>query len=77
MAIASSLADVSARLSGFMLAFRLPDWLLHELQDKLVLHHIRIFGPTVKQGQQLLVYRHQLTLLLLQTLKGVKLLRVV
>jgi hypothetical protein len=37
MAIASSLADVSARLSGFMLAFRLPDWLLHELQDKLVL----------------------------------------
>ena len=37
MALATSLADASARLSGFLLAFRLPDWLLHELQDKLVL----------------------------------------
>ena len=44
MAIASSLADVSARLSGFMLAFRLPDWLLHELQDKLVLLLNHVLG---------------------------------
>ena len=44
MAIASSIADVSARLSGFMLAFRLPDWLLHELQDKLVLLLNHVLG---------------------------------
>ncbi len=44
MAIASSLADASARLSGFLLAFRLPDWLLHELQDKLVLLLNHVIG---------------------------------
>jgi ubiquinone biosynthesis protein UbiJ len=51
MAIASSLADVSARLSGFMLAFRLPDWLLHELQDKLVLllNHVLAQEPAASE----------------------------
>jgi ubiquinone biosynthesis protein UbiJ len=44
MALASSLADASARLSGFLLAFRLPDWLLHELQDKLVLLLNHVIG---------------------------------
>ncbi|MFM7697275.1 MAG: hypothetical protein ACKO5X_01400 [Limnohabitans sp.] len=40
--MASSIADLSARLSVFMMAFRLPDWLLHELQDKcvLLLNHV-------------------------------------
>ena len=44
MALATSLADASARLSGFLLAFRLPDWLLHELQDKLVLLLNHVIG---------------------------------
>ena len=44
MALATSLADASARLSGFLLAFRLPDWLLHEPQDKLVLLLNHVIG---------------------------------
>ena len=44
MAIASSLADMSARLSGFVFAFKLPDWLVHELQDKLVLLINHVLG---------------------------------
>jgi ubiquinone biosynthesis protein UbiJ len=44
MALATSLADASARLSGFLLAFRLPDWLLNELQDKLVLLLNHVIG---------------------------------
>ncbi len=44
MAIASPLADLSARLSGFAFAFKLPDWLLHELQDKLVLLINHVLG---------------------------------
>jgi len=42
MAIASPLADLSDRLSGFLGTFQLPDWLLHELQDKgvLMLNHV-------------------------------------
>jgi len=53
MAIASSLADVSARLSGFMLAFRLPDWLLHELQDKLVLVLNHVIGQETAATERL------------------------
>ena len=44
MAIASPLADLSARLSGFVFAFKLPDWLLYELQDKLVLLINHVLG---------------------------------
>jgi len=44
MAIASPLADMSARLSGFVFAFKLPDWLVHELQDKLVLLINHVLG---------------------------------
>ena len=44
MAIASSLADMSARLSGFVFAFKLPDWLVQELQDKLVLLINHVLG---------------------------------
>ena len=44
MAIASPLADLSARLSGFIFAFKLPDWLVHELQDKLVLLLNHVLG---------------------------------
>ena len=59
MAIASPLADVSARLSGFIFAFKLPDWLVHELQDKLVLliNHVLAQEPAAldrlrrQQGQ--------------------------
>jgi len=44
MAIASPLADMSARLSGLITSFTLPDWLLHELQDKLVLLLNHVLG---------------------------------
>jgi len=48
MAFASPLADLPARLSGLILEFKLPDWLLHELQDKLVLllNHVLGQEPT-------------------------------
>jgi ubiquinone biosynthesis accessory factor UbiJ len=44
MAIASPLADMSARLSGLIGTLTLPDWLLHELQDKLVLLLNHVLG---------------------------------
>ena len=44
MAIALPLADLSARLSGLIGTFQLPDWLLHELQDKLVLLLNHVLG---------------------------------
>ncbi len=44
MAFASPLADLPARLSGLILEFKLPDWLLHELQDKLVLLLNHVLG---------------------------------
>ena len=44
MSIASPLADMSARLSGFVFALKLPDWLVHELQDKLVLLINHVLG---------------------------------
>ncbi len=44
MAIVSPLADMSARLSGLIGAFTLPDWLLHELQDKVVLLLNHVIG---------------------------------
>jgi len=44
MAIATPLADLSARLSGLIGTFQLPDWLLHELQDKLVLLLNHVLG---------------------------------
>ena len=51
MAIASPLADLSARLSGFIFAFKLPDWLVHELQDKLVLllNHVLAQEPAATE----------------------------
>ena len=44
MAFASPIADLPARLSGLILEFKLPDWLLHELQDKLVLLLNHVLG---------------------------------
>jgi ubiquinone biosynthesis protein UbiJ len=44
MAIATPLADLSARLSGLIGTFPFPDWLLHELQDKLVLLLNHVLG---------------------------------
>ena len=44
MAIAPPLADLPARLSGLIGTFQMPDWLLHELQDKLVLLLNHVLG---------------------------------
>ena len=44
MAIASPLADISARLSAFLFAFKLPDWLVFELQDKCVVLINHVLG---------------------------------
>ncbi|MSQ66038.1 MAG: hypothetical protein EXR37_06830 [Limnohabitans sp.] len=51
MAFAPPLADLSARLSGFIGEFKLPDWLLYELQDKLVLllNHVIAQEPAALQ----------------------------
>jgi ubiquinone biosynthesis protein UbiJ len=53
MAIASSLADLSARLSGWASAFQWPDWLLFELQDKLVLLLNHVLGQEPAATQRL------------------------
>ena len=54
MAIASPLADLSARLSGLIGAFQWPEWLLHELQDKgvLLLNHVLGQEPAATQRLQ-------------------------
>jgi ubiquinone biosynthesis protein UbiJ len=53
MAIAPPLADLSARLSGWVSAFQWPDWLLLELQDKLVLLLNHVLGQEPAATQRL------------------------
>ena len=53
MAIASSLADLSARLSGVIGAVQWPDWLVLELQDKLVLLLNHVLGQEPAATQRL------------------------
>lgn len=63
MAIAESLQHIPAQFAQFLLQFKPPAWLLHELQDKLVimLNHVLAQEPAAlerlrrQQGRQIAV----------------------
>jgi ubiquinone biosynthesis protein UbiJ len=63
MAIAPSLQDIPAQFAQFLLQFKPPTWLVHELQDKLVivLNHVLSQEPAAmerlrrQQGRQIAV----------------------
>lgn len=63
MAIAQTLQEVPAHIAQFLLQFKPPTWLVHELQDKLVivLNHVLSQEPAAlerlrrQQGRQMAV----------------------